>query len=61
MGVYPLYKDLPDNQAKTEEAKKEETKAVVTENSNSLPLILFLSIVSVILSLVALVLARRKK
>ncbi|MEH7548930.1 MULTISPECIES: YcnI family copper-binding membrane protein [Bacillaceae] len=47
------------DQAATEDTKTVETKAANTEQSNSLPLIL--SIVSVVLSLAALVFAIRKK
>ncbi|MEH7336875.1 YcnI family protein [Neobacillus drentensis] len=56
--------DHHDDTAKTEETKKEEAKTAdvkttATDKSNSLPLIL--SVVSVLLSLIALVLAFRKK
>ncbi|PFO09623.1 hypothetical protein COJ85_01350 [Bacillus sp. AFS076308] len=47
------------DQAATEDTKTDETKAADTEQSNSLPLIL--SIVSVVLSLAALIFAIRKK
>jgi len=51
--------DHHDEQAKTEDTNKNETKSADTKQSSSLPLIL--SIVSVILSLVALVAAFRKR